>query len=100
VSRKIEKCTSCGKEDKIAGHGLCFACYRQVERAIKRKRGADDAVQLEDKRLLRLYAATINNMVELGMTREDILAIKKTYLDRCVSSVAMYLSMSAEEESE
>jgi hypothetical protein len=85
---------------KIAAHGLCFACYRQLERTIKRKRGAESAVQLDNKRLLRLYVATINNLVELGLTREDILAMKKAYLDPRVSSVAVYLNTSSEEESD
>jgi len=97
VNRRIDKCTSCGKERKIAAHSLCFACYRQIERTIKRKRGAEAIVQPDDKRLLRVYVAAINNLVEMGVSREDILAIKRSYLDPCVSSVAVYLNISSEE---
>jgi len=96
----MDSCRFCKKEGQIAAHGLCFACYRQLERAITRKRGADAAVQHDGRRRLRVYAATINHLVELGVPREGILQIKKDYLDACVTTVAAYLNMSTEEESE
>ena len=100
MSRKIDSCRFCKTEGEIAAQGLCFRCYRRLERAIKPKSGADAAVQHDDRRLLRLYAATINNLAELGVPREGILEIKKAYLDKCVGSVAMYLNTSSEEESD
>jgi len=31
--RRIDICGMCGDEAEIAAHGLCYRCYRSVERA-------------------------------------------------------------------
>jgi hypothetical protein len=96
MSRRTDICIFFGKEDKIAGHGLCYTCYRHLERRVKANRVGVAALLPEEKRLLRLYATTIANLVELGVAREDVLAIKKVYLDPCVSSATEYLNIAGE----
>ena len=100
MSRKIDSCRFCKDVGEIAGDGLCYRCYRRLQRATKRKSGSGADVRAEDKRLLRLYPATIINLMESGLTQEEILSVKKDHLDNCFSSVAVYLTMSSEEESE
>jgi hypothetical protein len=34
--RRINGCINCGEEREMAAHGLCFKCYRRVERGAER----------------------------------------------------------------
>ena len=34
--RRLDSCINCGDVREIAAHGLCFKCYRRVERAAER----------------------------------------------------------------
>ena len=98
MSRKTDWCSICEKAAAIAAHGLCFACYRRIQRQATTT-GNGSGIQPEHKRLLTRYAAVMSGLADLGVSRDHVLAIKRI-LDLYLSSVAVYLNVSATEEAE
>ena len=77
--RKLESCLNCGEEREIAAHGLCFKCYRQVERTASNPARSVDrhagAIRKEHQKLFTAYSQTITGLGKLGLSKADLHAV-------------------------
>jgi hypothetical protein len=96
VMRKTESCVNCGEEREIAAHGLCFACYRQKERASERKMPGVDrhnpGVRREHKKLFRGFTNVMVGLSDLGVSKEHVLTIRRT-IGPYLVPIAEFLAM-------
>jgi hypothetical protein len=89
-TRRRGPCSECGKLAEIAGHGLCFACYRRAQRAGQNE-DSRDGITVKQKRRMRQYTAVLAGLADLGVTKSDAIAIA-TRLAPYVSDVTEYLN--------
>ena len=67
LKRSVDICRTCGDEAEIAGHGLCYRCYRRVERqAAYAKDGWNPGDTRKQKRLARAHAKLIEGLLDFG----------------------------------
>ena len=65
--RRIDICQSCSEEAEIAAHGLCYTCYRRVERqAAYDKSGWNPGDTRKQKRLARAHGKLIEALLDFG----------------------------------
>jgi len=65
--RMIDICQSCSEEAEIAAHGLCYRCYRRVERqAAYDKSGWNPGDTRRQKRLARAHGKMIEALLDFG----------------------------------
>jgi len=65
--RSIDICVECGDEAEIAAHGLCYKCYRQVERHAFGQRADWNPGQLRRQKMMaKAYAAMIQALLDFG----------------------------------
>jgi hypothetical protein len=93
--RKVDVCLSCQETKEIAALGLCFACYRRVERQTKRAKNPPDlhnpAIKAKHKKILRGFANLLAALGDLGVNRADVMAIRKI-IDQYVMEVQPFLN--------
>jgi NMD protein affecting ribosome stability and mRNA decay len=82
--RKVESCRHCGEEREIAAHGLCFKCYRETERAIKRQPDAveqrrvdrhNPAIRKDAQHIFSAYAQLMVSLGKLGVSKADVRSV-------------------------
>jgi hypothetical protein len=78
--RKVEGCLNCGEVREIAAHGLCFKCYRREDRANERK-----------------FASVMGGLSDLGVSRTDVLAIRRA-LEPYLLPISSLLALASESE--
>lgn len=66
----------------MAAHGLCYSCYRAEERkAEAAQRPPIDrhspAIRREHKKLFKAIASVMGGLSDLGVGKQDVMAIKK-----------------------
>ena len=97
--RKTDGCVNCGEVREIAAHGLCFACYRQKERATDRLLPGVDrhnpGIRREHKKLFRGFTSVMVGLSDLGVSRNDVLAIRKS-IEPYLVPIAKFLSLGPE----
>ena len=100
-TRKVEGCLNCGEVREIAAHGLCFKCYRREDRANERKFAATDrhnpGVLKEHKKMLRGFASVMGGLSDLGVSRTDVLAIRRA-LEPYLLPISSLLALASESE--
>jgi hypothetical protein len=100
-TRKVEGCLNCGEVREIAAHGLCFKCYRREDRANERKFAATDrhnpGVLKEHKKMLRGFASVMSGLSDLGVSRPDVLAIRRA-LEPYLLPISSLLALAPESE--
>lgn len=65
--RRIDICVGCGDEAEIAAHGLCYKCYRKVERQAFGQRADWNPGQLRRQKMMaKAYAAMIQALLDFG----------------------------------
>jgi len=65
--RRIDICQSCSEEAEMAAHGLCYSCYRKVERqAAYDKSGWNPGDTRKQKRLARAHGKLIEALLDFG----------------------------------
>ena len=65
--RKVDFCGMCGDEEEIAAHGLCYKCYRSVERACVNAKEHWNPGQLRrQKKLARAHGQMIQVLLDFG----------------------------------
>lgn len=93
-SRPIDICAECGQEQEIAAHGLCFGCYRRLERKRKRQIAGVDrhnpALRPEHKRLFRGFNAIMAGIADLRISQADAMAMREL-IGPYVTPVEKYL---------
>ena len=67
TARRVDICQSCNEEGEIAAHGLCYPCYRRVERrAAYEKEGWNPGDTRRQKRLARAHSKLIEGLLDFG----------------------------------
>jgi hypothetical protein len=97
--RKTYGCVNCGEVREIAAHGLCFACYRQKERAKERDLPSVDrhspGVRREHKKLFRGFTNVMVGLSDLGVSKRDVLTIRKS-LEPYLAPISKFLTVKTE----
>jgi len=96
--RKIAECQECGELREIIADEKCFACYQRARR--RNKRIVDrhsGAIKREHKKLFRAYSNAMVALADLGVSHQDIMAIKGI-LDAYVEPIRPYLSQEGVDE--
>jgi hypothetical protein len=95
--RKVAACRECGEEREIAAFGLCFMCYRQVERAVKRqpeipvKDRHNPGLPKDGQRIVTAHAQVMAGLGKLGISKTDIRAVLDIIRPYLPAYVAEYL---------
>lgn len=101
--RKTDGCVNCGEVREIAAHGLCFACYRQKERATDQQLSSVDrhnpGIRREHKKLFRGFTSVMVGLSDLGVSKNDVLAIRKS-IEPYLAPIAKFLSLGPEKSDE
>jgi hypothetical protein len=112
--RKVTSCMNCGATpkppDRLAAHGLCYACYRRDDRKEKRQAEAADpftdkwnpGIRKAHKKLFRGMTSVMTGLSDLGASKADVLMVRRV-IDPYLAPIAQYLSveaMNSEQDSE
>jgi hypothetical protein len=99
--RRIDSCTNCGEIRGMAGHGLCYACYRREERAADRQFAVIDrhtpAIRREHKKLFRAFTAVMTGLSDLGISKDDVFTIRQT-IEPYLTPIAKFLAVTPEQD--
>ncbi len=94
--RRTDGCMNCGEVREMAGHGLCFRCYRAEERADDKQVANVDrhnpGVRRERKKLFRGLTAAMVGLSDLGVSNSDAFAIRRI-IDPYLTAIAAFLSL-------
>jgi|HubBroStandDraft_6_1064221.scaffolds.fasta_scaffold226220_2 hypothetical protein len=92
---------NCGEIREMAGHHLCFKCYRRDERADDRKFGGVDrhspGIRREHKKLFRGLTGMMVGLSDLGVSNADVLRIRRI-IDGYLSPIAKFLTPASASE--
>lgn len=87
----------------MAAHGLCFRCYRKKKREDdSRFNGVDrhnPGIRKEHKRALRGFTNVMVGLGELGVSWDDVLAIRRV-IEPYLSLIANLLTLADENETQ
>jgi len=101
MPRQIEGCINCGEIREIAGHHLCFKCYRRDERADDRKFGGVDrhnpGIRREHKKLFRGLTSMMVGLSDLGVSSPDVVRIRRI-IDPYLTPIAKLLTPASASE--
>ena len=92
--RRLDGCINCGEVREIAAHGLCFTCYRRVERAAERAENPlGNGWLLRDHRkaftvVTRMLTALSDCPAIEQSDRQKIQMILRPYLDKLADCFA------------
>jgi hypothetical protein len=98
--RQMVCCLNCGEVREMAAHGLCFACYRREERATDRQLPGVDrhnpGIRREHVKLFRGFTSVMVGLSDLGVSKNDVLAIRKS-IEPYLAPIAKFLSLRSEQ---
>ena len=98
--RRTDGCMNCGETREIAGHGLCFKCYRRDERADDRRYASADrhnpGVRREHKKLFRGFTSVMVGLSDLGISKSDVLAVRRI-MEPYLVPIATFLALKGEQ---
>jgi hypothetical protein len=101
--RREDSCINCGETREIAGHGLCFKCYRREDRAKDRQFASVDrhnpGIRREHKKIFRGFTNVMAGLSDLGVQRSDVLTIRQM-LNPYVAPIAEFLGPASQHEGE
>jgi hypothetical protein len=101
--RKTDGCTNCGEIRGLAAHGLCFTCYRRLERASDRQFAGIDrhtpAIRREHKKLFRGFTGVMVGLSDLGVSKDDVLKIRQT-VEPYLTPIAKFLTVTPEQDAD
>ena len=98
--RRRDGCMNCGEVREIAGHGLCFRCYRAEERASKAAGGVDPLwanqgngnLLKEQKKAFTVVTNILKNISDCPLiSRDDVKQMQdilRPYLDKMAECFA------------
>jgi NMD protein affecting ribosome stability and mRNA decay len=80
VKRTEITCSECGETGQHAAHGLCFSCYRRLQRARNTSESIgshNSGIRIQQRRVVRAFASVVSALSVLEVSREDMEAINE-----------------------